>query len=298
MVRLFIVFIPHNECRYFILFIKFVSDSVAASRGRLPSDRGEEKDMVTLYKFGPFLGTPDSSPFVIKVMLLLKLAGVAYREVPGNPFKGPHKFLPYIEDEGVKVADSTLIRFHLERKYHADFDAGLSAEQKGIAWAVERLCEDHLYFAMLDMRWIDTANFNKGLGRHMFGPIPAPARPLVKSMLRRMNAKRLHGHGMGRHARPQIVELAIRDVDSLATIIGNKPFLMGDRPCAADGFTFGIITSILTPPLESPIRTAMQAHANLVAYRDRMTRQFFAEQPASKVTQAETAETRRFAHGR
>jgi glutathione S-transferase len=233
--------------------------------------------MITLYKFGPFLGTPDSSPFVIKVMLLLELAAVSYREAQGNPFKGPHKFLPYIEDDGVRVADSTLIRFHLEKKHQIDFDAGLSAEQKSISWAVERMCEDHLYFAMLDMRWSDTGNFTKGLGRHMFGPIPAPARPIVKSLLRRMNAKRLHGHGIGRHARSQIVELATRDVEALAAIIGDKPFLMGDRPCAADGFVFGIVTSILTPPLESPIRAAMQKHANLIAYRDRVTRRYFAE---------------------
>jgi glutathione S-transferase len=255
--------------------------------------------MITLYKFGPFLGTPDSSPFVMKVMLLLKLAGASYREVQGNPFKAPKKFLPYIEDEGVTISDSTLIRFHLEKKYNVDFDAGLSAEQKAVSWAAEKMCEDHLYFAMLDMRWIDNSNFKKGLGRHMFGPIPAPARPLVKSMLRGMNAKRLHGHGIGRLSRQQIVEFAIRDVDALAAILGDKPFLVGDKPCAADGFVFGIVTAILTPPLDSPIRVAMQQHANLVAYRDRITSLYFTGQqiPVAKGAQADASSARRVAHG-
>jgi glutathione S-transferase len=241
--------------------------------------------VITLYKFGPFLGTPDSSPFVMKVMLLLKMAGLPYRETQGNPFKGPHKFLPYIEDDGVKVPDSGFIRFHLEKKYKFDFDAGLSAEQKASAWAVERMCEDHLYFALLEMRWLDAANFKVGLGRHMFGPIPAPARPLVKSILIRMNAKRLHGHGIGRHARPKIAELAVRDIDALAAILGDKPYLMGDSPCAADAFVFGIVTAILTPPLESPIRAAMKNHANLMAYRDRLTGRYFPELAGGKVTQ-------------
>jgi len=231
--------------------------------------------VITLYKFGPFLGTPDSSPFVIKAMMLLRLAGVPFREAQGNPFKAPQGLLPYIEDDGVKVADSTLIRFHLEKKYSADFDRGLDKEQRAIAWAVERMCEDHLYFGMLEMRWLDPDNFKAGLGRHMFGPIPAPARPLVKSMLRRMNAKRLHGQGIGRHKRQQIAELATKDVEALAAILGNRPFLMGDNPCAADAFVFGIVTSILTPPLKSPIRAAMERHANLVAYRDRITSQYF-----------------------
>ena len=231
--------------------------------------------MISLRGFGPFLGTPDASPFVIKVMLLLKFAGVPFRMAPGNPLKAPHRMLPTIEDDGVVVADSSLIRRHLEQKYRFDFDQGLSAEQKAVAWAVERMCEDHLYFALLDLRWTDTANFNSGLGAHMFGALPAPARPLVKALLRRMNAKRLHGHGIGRHAPAQIAEFAIRDLDALAAILGDKPFLIGDRPCGADAFLFGITTAILTPPLHSPIRTALRQRANLVSYGDRITRQYF-----------------------
>jgi glutathione S-transferase len=253
--------------------------------------------MITLHKFGPFLGTPDSSPFVIKVMMLLKFAQLFYREAQGNPFKAPRRFLPYIVDDGVKIADSHLIRLHIEKKYRFEFDAGLNREQKAAAWAVERMCEDHLYFAMLDMRWMDTANFKRGLGRHMFGPIPLPVRPLVKSMLRRMNAKRLHGHGLGRLARQEIAELAFRDVDALAALLGNKPFLMGDHPCSADPFVFGIITSILTPPIESPLRAAMQSHANLVAYRDRVTGLYFSAELAAKAAQAGASSSQRVAYG-
>ena len=231
--------------------------------------------MITLHKFGPFLGTPDSSPFVIKVMMLLKLASQPFREVSGNPLKAPHRFLPYIEDEGAKVADSTLIRLHLEKKYHVDFDAGLNAEQRGVAWTVEKMCEDHLYFAMLDMRWTDTANFKKGLGRYMFAPIPAPVRPIVKSIMRGMNAKRLQG---------------------LAAIIGDKPFLMGKSPCAADASMFGIVTSILTPALDSPLRTAMLQHANLVAYRDRVTDQYFTDRAPTAAARREPFASPRVAH--
>jgi glutathione S-transferase len=247
--------------------------SPAAAAGRDLS--AKQKGAIALHRFGPYLGTPDSSPFVIKVMTLLKLAGLSFREVQGNPFKAPQRFLPYIVDDGATVADSGLIRAHLERKYGVDFDAGLDPVQKAQAWAIERMCEDHLYFAMLESRWLDRRIFREGLGKHMFGPIPAPFRPLVKGMLRRMNAKRLAGHGLGRHRKTDIAALARRDVDALAALIGEKPYLMGERPCGADGFVFGIITAILTPPIESPLRAAMATHANLVAYRDRLTRQFF-----------------------
>jgi glutathione S-transferase len=249
-------------------------------------------DVITLHGFGPCLGTPDSSPFVIKVMLLLKFAGLPFRTVQGNPLTAPHRLLPTIEDDGVSVADSSLIRRHIENKYHLDFDKALNSEQIAIGWAVGRMCEDHLYFTMLDLRWIDNAKFNAGLGAHMFGAVPAPSRPLVKTLLRRMNAKRLHRHGIGRHARAQIADFAIRDVGALAATLGDKPYLNGDKPCGADAFAFGIITAILTPPLDSPIRTAMHQHANLVAYRDRITRQYFSGQSASICSPVEPAVAR------
>ena len=118
--------------------------------------------MITLYKFGPqFSGHPqDSSPFVIKVMMsACGLPGCRISEAQGNPFKGPHRFLPYIVDEGQKVADSTLIRFHPEKEIWHRFRPRPGCNgQRAVAWAVERMCEDHLYFAMLDMRWMDSNN--------------------------------------------------------------------------------------------------------------------------------------------
>ena len=234
--------------------------------------------MITLYRFGPFLGAPDSSPFVIKTMMLLKLAGLEYCAVQGNPLKAPMRFLPYIEDEGVKVADSTLIRRHLERKYRCDFDADLTGTQRAQAWAVERMCEDHLYFAMLENRWLDAVNFRKGVAT-MFGVIPAPVRPIARVALRRMNAARLRGHGLGRHSRAVIAELASCDIAALAAMLGSKPYLMGDEPCGADASVFGMVTSILTPPLESPLRDAMGRHRNLVAYRDRVSDRYFGGTP-------------------
>jgi len=232
------------------------------------------RDVVVLHRFAPFLGAPDPSPFVIKTMMLLKLAGVPFAEVQGNPLKAPRKLLPYIEDDGVVVADSGLIRLHIERKYGVDFDSGLDPAQKAVAWTVERMCEDHLYFAMLEARWLDRTAFRRGVGK-MFGAIPLPLRPFAKVMLRRANAARLHGHGLGRYTKSEIAWLAARDIDALAAIMGASPYLLGDKPCGSDASVFGIVTSILTPPLDNALRDAMRKHPNLVAYCDRMMRQFF-----------------------
>ena len=143
--------------------------------------------MITLYTFGPFFGLPDGSPFVTKAMLLLKIAGLPFDENRDGYGMAPKGKLPYIDDDGERIADSTFIRLHIEKKYGFDFDAGLTAEQKAIAWALEKLCEDHLYWLIIVDRWLIEGNFVKGPA-HFFNSLPAPLRPLIRAMVRRRDS--------------------------------------------------------------------------------------------------------------
>jgi hypothetical protein len=118
--------------------------------------------MITLYTFGPYLGLPDGSPFVTKAMLLLKFAGLEFSEDRGGYRKAPKGKLPFIDDEGLIVADSTFTVF-TSRKNTITISMPVSApEQKAAAWAIEKMCEDHPYLALMATRWLDDANFAKG----------------------------------------------------------------------------------------------------------------------------------------
>lgn len=230
--------------------------------------------MITLYAFGPFFGLPDPSPFVIKAMLLLKLAGLPYREDRGGFRKAPKGKLPYINDDGLIVADSTFIRFHIEKKYGVDFDAGLTLEQKAVAWAIEKMCEEHLYWAGVATRWLDDANFAKGPAQ-FFKVVPLPFRPIVQSLVRRKIKKALKLQGFGRHTPAEQDELGVADINALASLIGDKAFVMGEKPCGADATVFAFVAGFMTPVFATPIRAAAERHANLTGYRDRILRRYF-----------------------
>ena len=232
--------------------------------------------MITLYTFGPAFGLPDPSPFVMKAEVLLKMAGVAYQTDTGGYGKAPKGKLPYIRDNGAIVADSTFIRLHLEERHGIDFDKGLSAAERGSAWAFEKLCEDHLYFALLDARWMDDANFDAG-PRIFFAAAPSFIRPAIIAMVRQKARRDLKGQGMGRHARPDIERLGIRALGAVSSFLGEKPYLMGAQPCGADATILAFVAGTLCDRFVTPIRTAAQQHANLVAYRDRLMEEFFPE---------------------
>lgn len=233
--------------------------------------------MITLYTFGPAFGLPDPSPFVTKAELLLKMANLDYRTATGNLRKAPKGKLPYIKDEDLLVPDSTFIRLHIEQKYGVDFDHGLSAQQRGIAWAVEKLLEDHLYWALVDERWLDDANFARGPAV-FFQSLPWPLRPLVQTMVRRQVRKSLWAQGLGRHSPQEINTLAVRALESVAAILGDQPYLMGDAPCGADATLCAFAMGLLCPHFDTPLRKTVEKLPNLVSYVDRMRSKYF---PAS-----------------
>ena len=87
--------------------------------------------------------------------------------------------------------------------------------------------------------------------------------------------------GFGRHTPGEQDELAIADINALATLIGDKAFLMGEKPCGADATVFAFVASFLTPVFDTPIRTAAERHTNLVAYKELITRLYFSRSEAA-----------------
>jgi glutathione S-transferase len=230
--------------------------------------------MVTLYTFGPFFGCPDASPFVMKGEMLLKLAGIPYETDTRGFTRAPKGKLPYIKDGDQIVADSTLIRLHIEKKYGFDFDQALSVRDRGIAWSVEKMIEDHLYWVMVYWRWMIDANFDRG-PRHFFDPAPAILRPLICKMVRKKVRRTLHAHGIGRHTDEEKNRMADRCIDALAQVLGDGKYLMGDHVSGADATAFAFIAAGLPELFESPMQKKLAAAKNLVAYRDRMMAEFF-----------------------
>ncbi len=230
--------------------------------------------MITLYTFGPYFGLPDPSPFVMKAEMLLKLSGLEYETNKRGFRTAPKGKLPYIRDGATVVADSTLIRLYLEQKHSIYFDRGLSPQQRGTAWAVEKMLEDHLYWVMVYWRWMVDSNYERG-PRNFFRRFPALLRPFIAGMVRRRVRRNLHGHGIGRHSEAEMSVMASRAVDALSQVLGDNEYFLGPEPCGADATVFAFVASSCTKTFESPLRAKLESTPNLAAYHDRMMKQFF-----------------------
>jgi len=232
--------------------------------------------MITLYGFGPGFGLPEISPFVTKTEVQLKMAGLTYRKARAMPPASPKGQLPFIDDDGQAVADSTFIRAHIERKYGFDFDAGLSREARAQAWAFERMIEHHVYWALVGARWVDPDNFAKGPA-HFFDGAPEDRRERLREDAQFRVAENYLLSGLGRHAPDDDVDLALRSIFALSVQLGDKRYLMGDKPCSTDATAFGAVAGILTPFFSSNLRSSVHEFENLSGYVDRMMLQYYPE---------------------
>jgi len=230
--------------------------------------------MITLYGFGAGFGLPEISPFVTKTEVQLKMAGLAYRKERAMPPASPKGQLPYIEDDGERIADSTFIRAHIERKYGFDFDAGLGREARAQAWAFERMIEHHVYWALVGARWVDPENFAKGPA-HFFDGAPEDRREQLRENAQFRVAENYLLSGLGRHGPDEDVDLAIRSVLALSVQLGDRPYLMADKPAGVDATAFGALSGILTPFFASRLRHEVEKFDNLTAYVERMMRTYY-----------------------
>jgi glutathione S-transferase len=225
--------------------------------------------MITLYGFGPNFGLPETSPYVTKTEVHLQMAGLDYVKELTGPEMSPKGQVPFIEDEGELIADSHFIRLHLERKYGLDFDEGLCPVQRAQAWAIERMLENHFGWTMAHIRWLDDRNFAKGPAQY-FKDLPPEMAKDIKADIQRRIAENIHAVGVGRHSEAEILGLGVRSLQALSALLGDKVFMMGERPTSVDAIAFGMLAGLMTPFFDAPLRDRAVRFDNLTAYVDRM----------------------------
>ncbi|MBL4807679.1 MAG: glutathione S-transferase family protein [Rhodobacteraceae bacterium] len=225
--------------------------------------------MLKLLSFPPAFGQPSASGFCVKAMCLLNMAGVKWEaDFNADPREAPKRKLPVLETENGPVADSEFIRSYLEDTHGIDFDAGLTAEQRAQSMAIIRMVEEHLYFAIVCDRWLNDDNweFIKNL---FFSDIPAEMRDAVTAGIRDEARAKVDGQGIARHSVEDQFARANKDISAIGVLLGDKPFLFGDKPTAADASAGPMLGGIMGSPTPTLLSERVNNDPNLVAYVER-----------------------------
>jgi len=233
--------------------------------------------MITVYQFQPALGIPNLSGFCLKLETYLRMAELPYQTVSTVDLqKAPKGKLPYIEDQGQIIGDSSFIIQYLKQTYGDRLDAHLSPSEQAIALAMQRLFEDHLYWIALYSRWCEPDNFAL-TKKAFFGGLPKLLQGFVAKGALKQIQRDLHGQGISRHSRAEIYQLGQEDLTAIANFLDTKPYFMGDRPTSLDATAYGMLANLLRVPYPSPLAEFASSLENLNQFCDRVSQTYFSD---------------------
>jgi glutathione S-transferase len=231
--------------------------------------------LIKLFQFPRMFSIPNLSPFCCKLETWLRIAHIPYEVVDSDPRQGPKGKLPFIEDGGVRIADTSLIIDHLKRTRGVDPDARLDFAQRATALLVQRTLEEHYAFVTLYTHFIRGEGWRHT--RAAFDAVPAVIRPPVQSMVRARMRKILWKQGILRHSDEDIVEAGLSDWRAVLAVMLGTPFFFGNEPTGTDAIVFGALATTVLTPIDSPIRDFLRSEPRCVEYAERMLAQFFPE---------------------
>ena len=241
--------------------------------------------MITLYCGGPNFGLPETSPYVTKTEIQLKVAGLVYRKEQAFAAQSPKGQLPFIDDDGELIGDSTFIRAHIEEKYGVDLDAGLNLFQRAQAWAIERMVENHFGWCVGHARFFIAENFDRGPA-HFFDHVAEANRGAMRAAFVGRVRETFMAVGVLRHSAEEIELLGAKSLEALSMFLADKPYMMAERPTGVDAICFAMLAALTTPFFDSPLSRRAEALPNLGAYVDRMMARFYPTFPWCELSQA------------
>jgi glutathione S-transferase len=231
---------------------------------------------IRLFQFPRMFSIPNLSPFCSKLETWLRIAGIPYEVVDtADPRTAPKGKLPFIEDGGRRMGDTSLIIEHLRSTRGADPDAGLDPSQRATALLVQRTLEEHYAFVILYTHFIREQGWRHT--RATFEGVPAFIRPVVARMVRGRMRKILWFQGLSRHSDAEILEFGLQNWRAVLEVMSDGPFFFGEEPKGVDAIVFATLAATILTPIESPIRDHLASQPACVGYVERMRFRFFPE---------------------
>ena len=233
--------------------------------------------MIRIYTYNPGWNVPCISPFVTKTIYYMRMAGIPHeikrQDLSRLTQDAPYGKLPYIEDDGKKIPDSTLIVEYLKR--YRDLDADSTAAERAQMLAWNRLLDEHTYWcAVIQPRWREEANWE------IYAPIIAGVKPVPSEVrqsldqFRKLILSEFLGQGMGRFPGAVVYERARADIDAISDFLGSKPFFMGDRLRSIDANVLSALNHISGTPFNFDTKDYVEGKKNLADYRARLNARF------------------------
>lgn len=239
------------------------------------------KMAITVFGYVPAWGLPDISPYVTKLIFYMKICKIPFeyksQDLARLDEDAPHGKLPYIIDDenGKRVADSNVIITYLQQKLGDNLDGDLTATEKAVALAFDRLIGEHLYYSgVIEPRWRSDAGFETYIPYIVSGAEVGPELRNALDAFRTRILAGFDGQGMGRRDSQVVLDFYKVDIDAVSTFLGDKKYFLGDKIHGIDACAYSMLRHLVDQPQKWDGTGYVEGKPNLMAYLERMRKEF------------------------
>lgn len=185
------------------------------------------------------------SPFCIKARICLNVKGVPFRRVPLTIGRlrelrrlNPRRQVPVLVDGDAVVADSSAIVRHLESRHPQPSLLPREAEARAYCLLVEEWADEALSFLGGAFKWLDPRNRAAAVANTIPELTSGVLRPVVALAVARSVRRRYAAWGYKADAIGHLEDRMRGNLDVLAALLGDRPFLLGRTLTLADVAVF------------------------------------------------------------
>ncbi|EDO46527.1 predicted protein [Nematostella vectensis] len=219
------------------------------------------------------LPVPSISPSCLKLETYARMANIQYHV--NTACENIDKVnMPAIEyDDKVAVHSARCIPY-LNERYGVELDRDLSEEQKATATTITAMLDEHTSWTLHYHRWC--SDYAKQYKDELMYGLNSIFRKIAFCVFKSDAQKKLEAQGIGRHTEAEVYSLAERDLRAVSTLLGDKPYLFGDRPVEADASLFGIVANVIWTMQGSPQEKLVSGELpNLADHAQRIKKEFY-----------------------
>ncbi|XP_049914866.1 failed axon connections homolog [Epinephelus moara] len=237
----------------------------------------DSKDAIILHQFSrPKTGVPSLSPFCLKMETYLRMVDLPYK----NYFDGklsPQGKMPWIEYNQEQVCGTEFIIDFLEERLGASLNKSLTPQEKAVSRAITKMVEEHFYWTIAYCQWVDNLEETQKM-LSVSGPLSDLLKWILSHLTGGIVKREMYGHGIGRFSEEEVYALMEKDMRTLATLLGDKKYLMGSKLSTVDAAVFShLAPAMWTLPGTRPEQLIKGELINLAMYCERIRRRFWPE---------------------